>query len=201
VAALVERRWPKPPASSLVAQNRMRVDALRDQALVVGVVALVLSFLPVAERLQLGRVSRRWQSALQQPSLWRACGWLLPGQWQPQRVSLPRLVRQRLGTLTCGVDWLLRAGLLSQVRELTSLRRLELLPCEWDEQPDVSCSTLQATLSTLRLEALLLPPLRGPSVRPLLGALTHPIISALSWPPLLTVWGTVAHRAQAQRAD
>ena len=57
VAALVEQRWPQPSATSLVAQNCVRVDALRDQALVVGVVALVLSFLPVRRRLQLGLMS------------------------------------------------------------------------------------------------------------------------------------------------
>ena len=70
----------------------MRTDAVRDQALASGVIAIKLSFLSVQQRLQASRICRRWLTALQQSSLWSACGWHCPDAQRRQEIRLPLLV-------------------------------------------------------------------------------------------------------------
>ena len=117
-------------------------DAVRDQALASGVIALVLSFLSAQQRLQAGRICRRWLTALQQPSLWSSSGWHCPDAEGWQKIHLPLLVQQRLGTLRCGSDWLLFSHLLAKLRRLPQLRRLELTNGAREAVADVSVVTL-----------------------------------------------------------
>jgi len=63
----------------------MRTDAVRDQALASGVIAIILSFLWAQQRLQAGRICRRWLTALQQPSLWSCSGWHCPDSQRRRR--------------------------------------------------------------------------------------------------------------------
>jgi hypothetical protein len=82
---------------------------LRDHALATGVLADILAFLPVNERLQVGQVSKRWHIAQQQPSVWRDAGWHLTCHFYDQRAKLPLplWLSERMSTVRCVSDWLL----------------------------------------------------------------------------------------------
>jgi hypothetical protein len=75
VLITIQQRLPAVLAAGV---KQRRVAAIRNQALIVDTLAMTLSFIPVRERLLVVRVSRIWKAALQQPSLWRGCGWPFP---------------------------------------------------------------------------------------------------------------------------
>jgi hypothetical protein len=96
--------------------------------LVTGVLSGVLSFLPVAERLQAGRVSKHWRRELQLLSTWLDAGWHLTRHIEKANaLPLPSWLCARLSVVRCSIDWLLCAAPFERFRQLKNVRHLDLL--------------------------------------------------------------------------
>ena len=108
----------------MLSPPRLRMDVVRDQALAFGVITIILSFLSAQRRPQAGRICfRRWLTALQQPSLWGACGWHCPDS---QRVaSDPSAASGAAAPRHSARLWLRLAAALPLPR------RLELIDSGW----------------------------------------------------------------------
>jgi hypothetical protein len=131
---------------------------LRDAALVTGVLGGVLSYLPIADRLRAGGVSKQWRVAMMQPLLWRDQGWHLRNHVdEANALPLPSWLRERLSVVRCSIDWLLCAAPFAQFRQLKNVRHLDLLTASKIDMAATDAAALCGHLCSLPLESLQLP--------------------------------------------
>jgi hypothetical protein len=141
----------------------------------------------------MGRVSRVWRVALQQPSLWREIGWRFPANLAAHPIPLPLWLQQRLGKLSISAGSIMLRESLVCLKRFRSLLDVEFVQAsDFDSRASApTAQQIRAALLPLHLRRLRLPSTFGPTDQPLLKALiTAELRDGTDSPSLLSTWSS-----------